>query len=261
MSTVSLRLILTSAIVLASLVSCGRVELSRPKEQSNQRFWTVYETGDSSLNQSHPLVRYMRAAAGRELPLRFFRELIKANASVTVAEGEWPSYQPGILYGGTISMPSSSRPESWTGPEWSSFYNELFHAWFGLVFTKDAAYVSARSKLLTPDRMDRYRKAYPSNGALAQEEAWSETVATIMIQLAPIKIDGQFKYAAYDSFVYQIGRTVAPVSHSDRPGYTPEAENIYPDAAEYQHLFEFLVSVTPPSKPAIVNHSHPTLLR
>jgi hypothetical protein len=261
MSILSTRLTLTSALVLASIVSCGRVELSLLKDQSNQRFWQVTEPTDSSLNQAHALSRYMRAAAGRELPLRFFRELIKANASVTVVEGEWPSYQPGILYGGTISMPSSSRPESWTGPEWSSFYNELFHAWFGLIFTKDAAYGSARSKLLTQDRMDRYRKAYPSNPALAQEEAWSETVATIMIQLAPIKIDGQFKYGAYDSFVYQIGRTVAPVSHSDRPGYTPEAENIYPDAAEYQHLFEFLVSVTPPSKPAIVKHSHPALLR
>ena len=261
MSISSPRRILTSAIVLASIVSCGRTDLSYLKDQSNQRFWTVLETGDSSLNQSHPLTRYMRAAAGRELPLRFFRELIKSNASVTVVEGEWPSYQPGILYGGTISMPSSSRPESWTGPEWSSFYNELFHAWFGLVFSKDATYGVARSKLLTQDRMDRYRKAYPSNPALAQEEAWSETVATIMIQLAPIKIDGQFKYAAYDSFVYQIGRTVAPVSHSDRPGYTPEAENIYPDTAEYQHLFEFLVSVTPPSKPGVVNRSHPTLLR
>ncbi len=243
------RFLLTSAIVLASLVGCGRTELSHLKGQLNQRFWTVDEPGDSSLNQSHPLRRYMQAAAGRELPLRFFRELIRANASVTVVEGEWPSYQPGILYGGTISIPSANRPESWTGPEWSSFYNELFHAWFGLVFNRESAYGSARSKLLTPDRMDRYRKAYPSNPALAQEEAWSETVATVMIQLAPIKIDGQFRYATYDSFVYQIGRTVAPVSHSDRPGYTPEAENIYPDTTEYQHLFEFLVSMTPPAKP------------
>jgi hypothetical protein len=201
----------------------------------------------------------MRAAAGRELPLRFFRELIRANASVTVVEGEWPSYQPGILYGGTISIPSSNRPESWTGPEWSSFYNELFHAWFGLVFTREAAYGNARSTLVTPDRMARYKKAYPANPALAQEEAWSETVATVMIQLAPIKIDGTFKYAAFDSFVYQIGRTVAPVSHSDRPGYTPEAETIYPDATEYQHLFGFLVGVTPPSKPANVNRNHPVL--
>lgn len=192
-------------------------------------------------------MRYMRAAAARELPLRFFRELIQADSAVTVTEGDWPTYQPGILYGGTISMPAAYKPEAWTNGEWSSFYNELFHAWYGLVFMKEQRYAGARADAWSQTRMARYRKAYPADPKLAQEEAWSETIASIMISLTPLKIEGKFRYPSLESFAYCIGRNVAPVSHSDRPGYTPEAENIYPDEPEYRQLFSFLTAVQPPA--------------
>lgn len=236
---------LASAFILSG---CGRDISSQLHGEDGGRFWRVSEPSDQNLNQSNDLMRYMRAAAARELPLRFFRELIKANSAVTVIEGDWPRYQPGILYGGTISIPSANKPESWTGAEWSSFYNELFHAWYGLIFTKDPSYAKDRSDTWTTERINRYRKAYPADPKLAQEEAWSETIASIMIQLAPLKLDGKFKYPNFSFFSYSIGRTVAPVSHSDRPGYTPEAENIYPDELEYRQIFIYLTSVEPPQK-------------
>ena len=238
---------LTSLLLTSLILGCGRNDASYLMLQENERFWQVTEPADQNLNQSNSLMRYMRAAAARELPLRFFRELIQANSAVTVIEGDWPSYQPGILYGGTISIPSASKPEAWTGGEWSSFYNELFHAWYGLIFLKERRYASARSDAWSQTRMARYRRAYPADPKLAQEEAWSETIASIMIQLAPLKIDGKFKYPSLEGFAYCIGRNVAPVSHSDRPGYTPEAENIYPDEPEYRQLFHYLTSVQPPA--------------
>lgn len=229
------------------LASCGRETVSHLKNEENERFWRVTEPSDQSLNQNNPLMRYMRAAAARELPLRFFRELIQADSAVTVTEGDWPTYQPGILYGGTISIPAANKPEAWTNGEWSSFYNELFHAWYGLIFLKDQRYASARSDAWSQSRMDLYRKAYPADPKLAQEEAWSETVASVMIQLAPLRLEGKTKYPKLESFAYCIGRNVAPVSHSDRPGYTPEAENTYPDELEYRQLFSYLTAVQPPA--------------
>ena len=233
--------------LVAFVVSCGREDVSYIKSGEVERFWRVVESSDHSLNQNNPLMRYMRAAAARELPLRFFRELIQADSAVTVTEGDWPTYQPGVLYGGTISMPAAYKPEAWTKGEWSSFYNELFHAWYGLIFIKEQRYAGARADAWGQTRMERYRKAYPSDPKLAQEEAWSETIASIMISLTPLKIEGKFRYPALESFAYSIGRNVAPVSHSDRPGYTPEAENIYPDEPEYRQLFSYLTAVQPPA--------------
>jgi len=231
---------------ITALASCGRSDLSRLMTEPSKRFWPVTEPADSQLDQGHALFRYMNAAKARELPLNFFRELIRLNAAVSVIEGDWPTYQPGVLYGGTISMPSAGRPESWTNGEWSSFYNELFHAWYGLVFSRESKYSDARSKIWTEERMNHYRKAHPADPKLAQEDAWSETVASVMIQLAPLRMDGQLKYPDFEKFSYSIGRTVAPVSHSDRPGYTPEAENTYPAEWEYHDLFLFLTSMAPP---------------
>ena len=232
--------------------SCGRHSdasiASFDDSQENQRFWPVSLPSDGQLNQGHKLMRYMRAATNRELPLNFFRDLVAADATVEVIEGDWPTYQPGVFYGGTISMPSAANPEAWTIGEWSSFYNELFHAWFGLVFSKDDRYASGRARIWTSERMNHYRKAYPSDPKLAQEEAWSETVASIMINLAPLRLGGATRYPAFETFVYSINRTVAPVSHSDRPGYTPEAESTYPAEWEYHDLFVYLTKVQPPEK-------------
>jgi hypothetical protein len=244
------RLISFLVLLPTLLLNCGRPDLSTLQSEETTRFWSVAEPGDENLNQNSPLMRYMRAAAARELPLRFFRELIKANAAVTVIEGDWPTYHPGILYGGTISIPSANRPEAWTVAEWSSFYNELFHAWYGLIFLKQATYTTARNQAWSRERILRYKKAHPSNPKLAQEEAWSETVGSVMIQLAPLRIGGKFKYSTIESFAYCIGRNVAPVSHSDRPGYTPEAENTYPDEAEYRQLFFYLAGVRLPEPTA-----------
>ena len=235
-----------ASLILSLLSGCGRQSSGHLSNAGVERFWPVNAAEDSQLNQQHPLMRFMRAAGARELPLTFFRELIKSNSDVTVVEGDWPTYQPGVFYGGTISIPSSARPESWTGPEWSSFYNELFHAWYGLVFSQDPKYAKNRSEVWIKSRLERYRAAHPSDPKLALEEAWSETIASIMIQLTPLKLDGMIRYPAFEAFSYCIGKTVAPVSHSDRPGFTPQAENTYPDEHEYAMLFQLLTSVSPP---------------
>ena len=238
--------LIASFLVMLFGASCGRPLEKANLSSTNERFWPVSSGSDSQLDQSHSLMPYMKAAASRELPLRFFRELIQYNASVSIVEGSWPSYRPGYFYGGTIYMPSAANPTAWSRNEWSSFYNELFHAWYGLVFEKQSFYSTTRAEVHTPERMNHYRKAYPSNPALAQEEAWSETVATLIIEIAPVKIDDQWKYTTIDKMAYVIGRTVAPVSHSDRPGYTPEAENTYPADWEYAILFRLLTMVNLP---------------
>lgn len=231
----------------ALVCSCGRnITPAKLTAETPARFWPVSMPTDAQLNQSHTLMTYMAAATARELPLRYFRELIENNVAISVVEGDWPSYRPGYFYGGTIYMPSSANPTAWSRGEWSSFYNELFHAWYGHVFKKLAIYASTRSQVWTEERIRHYRRANPSDPALAQEEAWSETVATLIIQLTPVKINDQVKYPGLDKFGYDTARTVAPVSHSDRPGYTPEAETTYPANWEYAVLFRTLTMVNLP---------------
>ena len=238
---------LSLAALLLCLSSCGQKPAASQIKEEAARFWMVSVPSDSQLSQNHPLMPYMKAAAARELPLGYFREIIENNAGVSVGEGNWPTYQPGIFSGGTIYMPSSSDPTSWSRIQWSSFYNELFHAWFGNVFTKLPRYQSTWNSIWTPERSEHYSKANPSDPKLAQEEAWSETVMTVMIDLAPVRWpEGSMKYPKFENFVYSIGRTVAAVSHSERPGYTPEAETTYPASWEYDILFQSLTMVAPP---------------
>ncbi len=246
MSSISKLSLIILLPVFSLVMSCGRSADKSMLTDTSERFWPVSYPSDTQLNQSHTLMPYMKAAAARELPLRFFRELIESGSSVSVVEGSWPSYRPGVFYGGTISMPSAANSGAWSRNEWSSFYNELFHAWYGLVFQKAAVYSSIRAQVNTQERMNHYRRANPSSPALAQEEAWSETVATLLIELAPIKIENHWKYTTLDKMTYSIGRTVAPVSHSDRPGYTPEAEDTYPADWEYAILFRMLTMVNLP---------------
>lgn len=237
-----------SLILFVFLSSCGRdTSPSSVINSASERFWQVSYPSDTQLDSSHTLMPYMRAAASRELPLRFFRELIQAKSAVSVVEGSWPSYRPGYFYGGTIYMPSSATPDAWSRLEWSSFYNELFHAWYGLVFKKQDLFAATRAQVQTEERMAHYRKAHPSDPELAQEEAWSETVAAIMIELTPVKMNDKWKYPDIANMKYAVGRTVSPVSHSDRPGYTPAAEETYPAEWEYAILFKLLTMVALPS--------------
>jgi hypothetical protein len=201
---------------------------------------------DSHLNQNHALMPYMRAAALRQLPLRYFRELIEAGAEIQVLEGDWPTYKPSVPSGGTIYMPSASNPLAWTKHEWASFYNELFHAWFGNIATQLSSYQSFIEQIHTAERREHYARALPSNPWIAQEEGWSESVAALILTLTPSNRDGEWNYVGLADCTYKIGRTVAPVSHSERPGYTPEAETTYPAPWEHALLFETLTSVPLP---------------
>jgi hypothetical protein len=67
-----------------------------------------------------------------------------------------------------------------------------------------------------------------------------------LILLAPIQIDGQWKYTTIVKMAFAIGNRVASVSHSERPGYTPEAEETYPAEWEYRILFNLLTMVQLP---------------
>jgi hypothetical protein len=239
-----INLILLNALMFLAASAWGQTSPVQSFESlENERFWQVDMPTDSTLNQLHALMPYMKAAVAKELPVRYFRELIAANAAVVVSEGNWPSYKPGLFAGGTIYIQSASNPSAWTRNEWSSFYNELFHAWFGNIFMKSGVYASVRALIKTEERRQHYVQAYPSDPWLAQEEAWSETVGTLMITLAPFNFGNGFKYVSMADCAYAIDRTVAPVSHSDRPGYTPEAETTYPSAWEYNILFETLTYI------------------
>jgi hypothetical protein len=244
-------------LMLVTFTGCARsdgqaalCESSQPAESSQtapiQPFWPVSYPSDEFLDPVHALMPYMHAAAQRGLPLRFFRELIEFESSVTVVEGEWPSYRPGFFYGGTIYMPAAQKPGAWSRVQWASFYNELFHAWYGHVFQKQPRYAQTRALVQTPERLDFYRRAHPTDPSLAQEEAWSETVASVMSILVPTYYDGQWHYPVLSSFAYAIDKTVSSVSHSDRPGYTPQAEQTYPAEWEYRILFNLLTLVQLP---------------
>lgn len=242
----SARLVIANLMiaVLFHLSSCRHN--GQPTELSGRaqkRFWPVSVLKDSELSDDHPLMPYMHAARVRELPLSFFRDLIITNSHVVVKEGSWPTYKPGVLYGGTIYMPSSSTPSKWTRHEWASFYNELFHAWYGLAFSTLEKFAQIRDAVWTSERYNHYRKAHPGNPRLAQEEAWSETVSSVMMEVVPWDYNGQRFYCEMNDLKYALDKTVAPVSHSDRPGYTPEAESTYPSEFEYRNLMFLLMAV------------------
>lgn len=131
-------------VVLLFCVSCGQPHASSTQSEFTTtadptRWWPTSLAEDGNLSRQHVLYRYYAAALGKELPLRFFRELIQAQANVKVKEGSWPRYVPGSFGGGTIEVPRAAQPEQWTRGDWSNFYNELFHAWWGNVFMKSSS--------------------------------------------------------------------------------------------------------------------------
>jgi hypothetical protein len=198
---------------------------------------------------ANALEPYRVAAAAKGLPTPFFDQLIAANAWIDVKNTSGgPSYRPGIFTGGTIYHPSVGTALSmWTASDWSNFYNELFHAWWGNVFMKEARYGAMRDRFPSnPDLLNKYRAAQPRDPKLAMEEAWSETVASVLIIWYPrphYDSDGRllgYRSPDLEKMAYKQNHTVAPVSHSDRPGYTPAAENTYPDEYEYRALFQMM---------------------
>jgi hypothetical protein len=244
--------ILVPAFLL--LVSCGSQENSRISSTEGiveQPFWQIDKPGDNALRAGHVLSSYFVAAQEKKLPTNYFRDIIAARGNVRVRYGEWPSFQPSSG-GGTISHPKVGQPFSeWRSLDWSSFYNELYHAWWASVFTRSANYAADRTALLTNERKVHYRRAHPSDPLLAQEEAYSETIATLMVYLYP-RYNPQSAsgvgYGELTDYPYNQNRTVSPVSHSDRPGYTPEAETTFPNPAEYAVIFRQLTDSVPPQQ-------------
>ena len=242
------------APILFLLTSCGsdqKSQVSSPKDIVEQPFWQISKPGDDALRTGHVLSTYFVAAQDKKLPTNYFRDIIAARANVRVRYAEWPSFQPGSG-GGTISHPKVGQPFSeWRSLDWSSFYNELYHAWWASVFTRSASYAADRTAILTTERKAHYRRAHPSDPLLAQEEAYSETIATLMIYMYPRynpQSTSGVGYAELIDYPYNQNRTVSPVSHSDRPGYTPEAETTFPNTAEYAVIFRQLTDSTPPSQ-------------
>jgi hypothetical protein len=221
-------------------------------EQTATPFWPTSKPTDSQLDSRHALYQFYSAAQLKKLPANFFRELIAANASVVVRYGDWPRYKPGIFSGGTIYHPAADRaPTTWTNLDWSSFYNELFHAWWGNVFTKATKYQTIRAQILTEERKRHYRQAHRTNPLLAQEEGYSETVASLMVMMYPRynpSLPDQRGYAPLSDYKYDTGRTVSAVSHGDQPGYDPAAEYTYMNEFEYEVLFKILTDNVPPTE-------------
>lgn len=238
-----------SLAILAATLTLSTATLA--SEQTETPWWPTTKAEDAQLSTRHSLYGFYSAAQAKLLPANFFRELILANASVSVRYGDWPRYKPGIFSGGTIYHPAADRaPTTWTNLDWSSFYNELFHAWWGNVFLKQAKYQTIRSQIFTAERDSHYRQAHRTNPRLAQEEGYSETVASLMVMMYPRynpSFPSQRGYAPLADYRYDTGRTVSAVSHGDQPGYDPAAETTYMNDFEYQILFRILTDHTPPA--------------
>lgn len=242
------------AATLSLIASCGEAPKTASAllaEQTETPFWPTAKPGDGQLSTRHALYPYFAAAQGKLLPGNFFRELIAVNSSIAIKYGDWPRYQPGFFSGGTIYHPAVGKELStWNNMDWSSFYNELFHAWWGNVFTKAAKYQTTRSQILTEERKQHYRQAHRTNPLLAQEEGYSETIASLMIMMYPRynpSLPAQRGYAPLADYKYDTGKTVSAVSHGEQPGYDPAAEWTYMNEFEYSLLFQVFVDSTPPA--------------
>lgn len=196
-------------------------------------------------NYSDQLRPYFNESLSRNLPGTFFLDLFAADAWIEIKPTQsGPHYQPGYITGGTIYHDAvGTQLSDWKRNDFASFYNELFHAWWGNVFLRSATLAKERSQLLNdPNLKAKYRKANPSSPELAQEEAYSETVSFLIFQVYRGSITD------LEKLYYQPNVTVAPVSHSDRPGYTMEAESIFPDEREFDWLFQKLFLRKAPTK-------------
>ena len=203
---------------------------------------------------AHVFSPIIKAAKIKNLPTKILQEMVNYNSNVVIRKTSGgASYKPGLFSGGTIYLPYNvSSPSSWKNREWRLFYNEAFHAWWGNVFTKQNKYANEKYRLVGDAALRvKYKRAHPRNPVLAMEEGYSETLASVILIAYPrIKLDADGKYItyspAYEELYYKKGKTVAPVSHSDRPGFTPAAENTYPDQAEYSMLMTWVFGKAAP---------------
>ena len=77
------------------------------------------------------------------------------------------------------------------------------------------------------------------------EEGYSETVATLIISAYPrIKLNDEGEYVSYSpdysTLYYYKGKTIAPVGHSESPGYTKAAEKTYLNEDEFSDLMVWI---------------------
>ncbi len=202
----------------------------------------------SSSALAHALSPHQAAAAAKGLPTKLIDEIITVNADVVVAyTSDGPHYVPGWMSGGTIYLPSANVPPSeWRRGDWSDFYNECFSAWWGNVFMRNNTYRAQRDALRGDTGLRaKYAAAHPRDPWLAQEEGYSETMASVITIAYPRLVYNEETGTydphpvPYEDLGYRIGWTVAAVGHSDRPGYTPAAEETYPDAGEYDSLMRW----------------------
>ncbi|NOX55752.1 MAG: hypothetical protein GXP27_15185 [Planctomycetes bacterium] len=177
------------------------------------------------------------AAADKELPTRLFDEVLRYHdSSVEIVCGKSPSYS---RLSNTIFIPKNMYDESpsrWLPSEWGQFYNELFHAWWDIVFEEQRPCREEHQKLIQ-NYVSKYRKANQWFPEHAQEEAYSETVHSVITSWAG--------YHTWDRLKYLRDDTVMPVSHSRLIGFSTEAEAIYPDRAEYERLLRWLFGYVP----------------
>jgi len=200
----------------------------------------------STLAHSHVLSPIIKAAKIKSLPTKILDEMVSNNSKISIKKGDWAYYKPGF-FGGTIYLPfSKTNPQSWKSNNWTLFYNEAFHAWWGTVFMKKNKYANEKHRLINNSQLiQKYRRAHPKNPVLAMEEGYSETVATLIIMAYPrVKLNEEGDYVTYSpdftTLYYHKGKTVAPVSHSESPGYTKQAENTFLNEAEYSDLMVWI---------------------
>src|SRR5690606_16467801 len=128
-------------------------------------------------------------------------------------------------------------------------YNEIFHAWWH--FRSETDLESYYWHYIRhADNMAAYARANPSNPDLAREEAYSETVSVLAGMMMTRETAVVNDTGGYD-YINQAGipptqiqyspGSVASVGHSDRPGYTPQADHIYPTAGEYEIILRIML--------------------
>ncbi len=246
-----------TALSLVVLTGLGLWGQEPSKKAQHKGFDFNLEKKLRAVPSGQELESFYQEAKKRGFPTLFFDELKARNAWIVVKNTSGGAqYRRGMISGGTIYVPSAEKElEKWTSVDFSNFYNELFHAWWDKVFLVDKKYESERQKLFgDKNREEKYNRAFPGDPRRAQEEAYSETVATLMIYIAgrryvdPKTQRVKEKPLDLNQLYYRTDFSVSPVSHSDVPGYTEASENIYPDEEEYDWLFEKMFNRRAPKK-------------
>jgi len=184
------------------------------------------------------------AAKKKGLPTKLFDELAgkgkgESPSAIVITGGIAPSY--GGIFSNKITLPESQyeKPAAERDKaQWSTFYNELFHAWWDNVFEESIYYNKEYDRLVTKGFYEEIYKPANDDWAKAMEEAYSETVGAMIMA----KLGGRSTH-------YDLNYTVEAVGHSDRPGYNPEAEDIYPGKWEYRDLHIWVFGTKPPKPP------------